>query len=248
MLTVAFITGLLGSFHCVGMCGPIAMMIPVSGRNHIVSKLLYNLGRSISYAIIGAIIGVLGWGIIITGYQQWLSIGVGTLLLFMAMMNFFKADSSGFYIPGLSKQVSIIKKQIGKFIQYKSYLGNFILGNLNGLLPCGLVYLGIAGAIATGHYIKGAEFMFYFGIGTVPIMYAVAFFGQFITLKYRNQIRKAMPVVVTVMAIMLIVRGLNLGIPYLSPAFEKESHEVTCCEKPNAGKAEIKCSPKNCNK
>ena len=114
-------------------------------------------------------------------------------------------------------------------------------------MPCGLVYLGIAGAIATGHYIKGAEFMFYFGIGTVPVMYAVAFLGQFITLKYRNHIRQAMPYVVSVMAVLLIVRGLNLGIPYLSPQFEKETHKVSCCEKPDTGKPIIKCSPKKCH-
>jgi sulfite exporter TauE/SafE len=110
-----------------------------------------------------------------------------------------------------------------------------------------LVYLGIAGAIATGHYIKGAEFMFYFGIGTVPIMYAVAFLGQFITLKYRNHIRHAMPYVVSIMAVMLIVRGLNLGIPYLSPQFEKETHKISCCEKPTNDKVTIKCSPKKCH-
>ena len=217
MLTVAFITGLLGSFHCVGMCGPIAMMIPVSGRNHIVSKLLYNLGRSISYAIIGAIIGVMGWGISITGYQQWLSIGVGTLLLFMAMMNFFKADSSGFYIPGLSKQVSIIKKQIGKFIQYKSYLGNFILGSLNGLLPCGLVYLALAGALAQGSVIYSSLYMFIFGLGTIPLMIFVLIGTNFLSPKIRLQFTKVIPIFTVLIACLIILRGLNLDIPYLSP-------------------------------
>jgi uncharacterized protein len=144
--------------------------------------------------------------------------------------------------------VNTIKNKLGVLFNKKGLHFLFYIGLLNGLLPCGLVYLGIAGAIATGHYIKGTAFMFYFGLGSIPIMYAVAFFGQFINIKYRNHIKTSMPIVVTVMALMLIVRGLNLGIPYISPAFEKESKEITCCEKPNKGKTDIKCSPKKQHK
>ena len=250
LILAAISLGLLGSFHCIGMCGPIALALPVHHYSKFKKYLgifLYNLGRIITYTFLGLLFGLLGQSFFLGGIQQVLSICIGVLLLLSVVFTnskIFNSQRLGF----IYSFINSVKIQLGNLFNKKGLHFLFFIGILNGLLPCGLVYLGIAGAIATGHFIKGAEFMFYFGIGTVPIMYAVAFFGQFINLKYRNHIRKAMPVVVTVMAIMLIVRGLNLGIPYVSPAFEKESHEVTCCEKPNSGKAEIKCSPKNCNK
>ncbi len=250
LILAAISLGLLGSFHCIGMCGPIALALPVHHYSKFKKYLgifLYNLGRIITYTFLGLLFGLLGQSFFLGGIQQVLSICIGLLLLLSVVFTnskIFNSQRLGF----IYSFINSVKIQLGNLFNKKGLHFLFFIGILNGLLPCGLVYLGIAGAIATGHFIKGAEFMFYFGIGTVPIMYAVAFFGQFITLKYRNQIRKAMPAVVVFMAIMLILRGLNLGIPYISPAFEKESREVTCCEKPNTGNSEIKCSPKNCNK
>lgn len=234
LIIAAISLGLLGSFHCIGMCGPIALALPVH-QYHPIKKylgiLLYNLGRVITYAILGLSFGLLGQSFFLGGFQQTISISIGILLLLSVILSNSKWYSS----PNLNFIYTIIhsvKNQLGNLFNKKGLHFLFLIGLLNGLLPCGLVYIGIAGAIATGNYIKGAEFMFYFGLGTMPVMYAVAFLGQFITVKFRNHIRQAMPYVVSVMAIMLIVRGLNLGIPYLSPEFEKEKHTVSCCEKP----------------
>lgn len=242
--------GLLGSFHCIGMCGPIALALPVhhysAFKKHI-GILLYNLGRISTYTLLGFLFGLLGQSFFLGGFQQALSIAIGVLLLmsvFITQTNWFKAPGFGF----IYSFVNSVKSQLGNLFNKKGLYFLFLIGLLNGLLPCGLVYLGIAGAIATGDFFKGAEFMFYFGLGTIPVMYAVAFLGQFITLKYRNFIRQSMPVVVSLMAILLIVRGLNLGIPYLSPQFEKETHKVSCCEKSGTGKTHIKCSPNKCHK
>ena len=238
--------GLLGSFHCIGMCGPIALALPVhqySFEKKLLGILLYNVGRIITYTMIGLLFGLLGQSFFIGGLQQALSISIGLLLLFsviVSQINFANKPRFQF----LYSFVNATKNQLGSLFNKKGLHYLLFIGLLNGLLPCGLVYLGIAGAIATGHYIKGAEFMFYFGLGTIPIMYTVAFFGQFITLKYRNHIRKAMPVVISAMAILLITRGLNLGIPYVSPRFAKQTNSVTCCHKSNECKTEIHCSPK----
>ncbi len=250
LIIAATSLGLLGSFNCIGMCGPIALALPVhqySPLKKYFGIFLYNLGRVATYTFLGVIFGLLGQSFFLGGFQQILSIVIGALLLlsviFTNSKSLHRAKSLGF----LYSFINSVKNQLGNLFNKKGLHFLFFIGLLNGLLPCGLVYLGIAGAIATGHYIKGAEFMFYFGIGTVPIMYAVAFLGQFITLKYRNHIRHAMPYIVSIMAVMLIVRGLNLGIPYLSPQFEKETHKVSCCEKPSTGKETIKCSPKKCH-
>jgi len=250
LIIAAISLGLLGSFHCIGMCGPIALALPVHQYSPLKKYLgifLYNLGRVTTYSFLGAIFGLLGQSFFLGGFQQALSITIGVLLLLSVILTNSKSLNSTKGLAFLYTFINSVKNQLGNLFNKKGLHFIFLIGLLNGLLPCGLVYLGIAGAIATGHYIKGAEFMFYFGIGTVPIMYAVAFLGQFITVKYRNHIRHAMPYVVSLMAVMLIVRGLNLGIPYLSPQFEKENHKIFCCEKPTHGKVTIKCSPKKCH-
>ncbi|MDX2174144.1 MAG: sulfite exporter TauE/SafE family protein [Bacteroidota bacterium] len=233
LLIAAISLGLLGSFHCIGMCGPIALALPVhqySPFKKYLGILLYNLGRVSTYTFLGVIFGLLGQSFFIGGFQQIVSISIGVLLLLSVILTktkWFNTPSFGFLYAFINK----VKLQLGNLFSKKGLHFLFFIGLLNGLLPCGLVYLGIAGAMATGNYFKGAEFMFYFGIGTVPIMFAVAFLGQFITVKFRNNIRHAMPYVVSFMAVLLIVRGLNLGIPYVSPEFEKNSNTVSCCEK-----------------
>lgn len=247
LIIAAISLGLLGSFHCIGMCGPIALALPVHQYSPLKKYLgifLYNLGRVVTYTFLGVVFGLLGQSFFLGGFQQVLSITIGVLLLLSVALTNVKTINTAKSLGFIYSFINSVKIQLGNLFNKKGLHFLFFIGLLNGLLPCGLVYLGIAGAIATGHYIKGAEFMLYFGVGTVPIMYAVAFFGQFITLKYRNHIRHSMPYVVSIMAIMLIVRGLNIGIPYLSPQFENQTHNISCCEKPTTGKPIIKCSPK----
>jgi sulfite exporter TauE/SafE len=249
LILSAISLGLLGSFHCIGMCGPIALALPVHHFSSIKKYLgifIYNLGRIFTYTFLGVLFGLIGQSFFLGGFQQILSITIGiVLLLSVVLSNTNRLNFKRFNF--IYSFINAFKMQLGNLFNKKGFHFLFFIGLLNGLLPCGLVYLGIAGAIASGHYMKGAEFMFYFGIGTLPIMYAVAFFGQFIKVKYRNTIRHAMPYVVSIMALMLIIRGLNLGVPYLSPQFEEEDNTITCCNKSSNEKPEIKCSPKKCH-
>ena len=249
LFLAAITLGLLGSFHCIGMCGPIALALPVhhySSLKKYTGIIFYNAGRILTYTTLGLLFGLLGQSFFIGGFQQVISVSIGILLLLSVVLprfRFFGSNSTTF----LYSFISSIKNSLGNLFNKKGLHFLFFIGVLNGLLPCGLVYLGIAGAIASGNYLRGAEFMFYFGLGTAPIMFSVALLGQFVSLKYRNAIRKTMPVMVSIMAIMLIIRGLNLGIPYLSPEFEKQSNTVSCCEKNTQVKAIVNCSPKNCH-
>ena len=246
---VAISLGFLGSFHCIGMCGPIALALPVhhySTLKKYTGLFLYNTGRIVTYTILGLLFGLLGQSFFIGGFQQGVSIGIGVLLLASVILPYISFINQQ-RLSVVYQFINTIKNQLGTLFNKKGLHFLFFIGLLNGLLPCGLVYLGIAGAIATGHYLKGAEFMFYFGLGTAPMMFAVSLLGQFISIRFRNAIRKTIPVMVSVMAVMLIIRGLNLGIPYLSPQFEKTNHKVSCCEKPDANKIIISCSPKKCH-
>lgn len=218
-LTTGLAIGMLGSFHCVGMCGPLALSLPIYSDRVPVKFLgtfIYNAGRVFTYALLGAGFGLLGRSVAIFGFQQWLSIGLGAvILLFLLTRNRHRH-----LLPTpawLDRFFALLRNGLGVLYSRKGFLSLFLIGVLNGLLPCGLVYMALAGAVATGSVLNSAVFMAGFGLGTLPVMWAVAFFGHFITMGIRVRMRKVYPYVMALMACLLIVRGLGLGIPYLSP-------------------------------
>ncbi|MFP4091580.1 MAG: sulfite exporter TauE/SafE family protein [Cyclobacteriaceae bacterium] len=219
-LFTAFAIGALGSFHCVGMCGPIALALPLnrdSSTRRIVASLLYNSGRISTYALIGAFFGLLGQGFVLAGFQQTISIALGVLVILgVALPAAFVHKLSPNHV--IAKGISKVKVRMQKLFAVRSYPSMYFIGSLNGLLPCGLVYLGVAGATATGSSGDGALYMMLFGLGTWPVMIMVTFFGNWIGIGVRNRIKTAMPVLVMLMGIFFILRGLSLDIPYLSPA------------------------------
>jgi sulfite exporter TauE/SafE len=167
-LWTAFVMGLVGSLHCVGMCGPIALSLPYQGRQKwiaAVNVLLYNFGRIATYALLGIIIGLFGRGFFLAGFQSYISIGLGVLLLLIA---FFSVNVEGqlLKIPGFQKLNSWVQGQLGRLLRQKGSGKLFIIGSLNGLLPCGLVYMGIVGAVTTGEIVHSALYMASFGLGT----------------------------------------------------------------------------------
>lgn len=224
MITTFFISalviGFLGSFHCVGMCGPIALSLPVRhlrGTEKAVGIGLYNLGRILMYATIGMVFGMIGLSFNYFGWQQILSIVLGSVLMgiFLArVFSFKKYKSSAAFAPWNQKIIAILTPLMtsGKT---KNLL---FIGLLNGLLPCGLIYIALAGAIATGNIFYSALFMAGFGAGTLPAMLIASYAAGMISLPVRNKIKKVLPYMLAVMGILLILRGLNLDIPFLSPA------------------------------
>lgn len=235
LILSALSLGFLGSFHCVGMCGPIALALPVQhlqGSKRVAGILLYNAGRITTYALLGLLFGWLGRQFYLGGLQQWLSIILGGLLLLMAASRYF--PSRRFSAAGhLGKLTSGVRRALGGLLQRQQVSTLFAIGFLNGLLPCGLVYLGIAGAVATTQIYQGGLFMAAFGAGTVPAMVAVTAGSRLITLQARNRVKRLIPLVISLMGLLLIVRGLNLGIPYVSPSMSPQNPRVMerCCHK-----------------
>ena len=228
IIAPAILMGLLGSFHCIGMCGPIAISLPKAGHHELTifgGRLLYNLGRIITYAIIGGIVGLIGKGIFLTGFQQIISIGLGVLLIAMVLLPHF------FRVPILTSWPNKLRSRLIPLFKKRGLLFSFLIGLLNGLLPCGLVYMAIAGALATGDPLMGMVFMMGFGIGTAPIMLMAGYSNRWITPGLRVKIQKAIPVFVVAIGLVFILRGLNLGIPYLSPKIAANNPaEITACE------------------
>lgn len=220
MLISAFILGLLGSFHCVGMCGPIAFMLPVDRTNStkkVFQIVLYHLGRLISYSLIGLVFGLLGKGIYIFGYQQQLSVAIGVLMIIAVLIPYNTFNKYNFSKP-LFRLISKIKSALGKELKKKSPDTFLTIGFLNGFLPCGLVYMAVFAAIASGSMLQGVLYMLAFGIGTIPLMTVTIYISRFLSGKVRNYIQRIIPIFVIIIGILFILRGLGLGIPYISPA------------------------------
>ncbi|KAA3610303.1 MAG: sulfite exporter TauE/SafE family protein [Calditrichaeota bacterium] len=213
MLT-ALILGTVGSLHCVGMCGPIVLALPQTENptklHFLTGRLVYNLGRIVTYFILGLIFGGLGKVISLAGFQSTLSIVLGVLIL------------ASLFLP-ISKTLDVIntsplwRKTLGGLFKKKSFSALAGIGLLNGLLPCGLVYTALAGAIAASDSLYGAMFMFVFGMGTIPALIVVSIVGRITKINWQGFIKRALPVTMFVLGILLILRGLSLGIPYISP-------------------------------
>ncbi|TDE30407.1 sulfite exporter TauE/SafE family protein [Flavobacterium ranwuense] len=220
MLYTAFIFGLISSFHCIGMCGPIAMMLPVD-RNNSTKKVFqistYHLGRLTAYATIGFVFGLLGKGFFMAGIQQKLSLFIGIAMIVIVLVPEKVFAQHNFSKP-IFKLISKIKTALGSEFKNKSYKSIFTIGLLNGFLPCGMVYVALFGAIAMQSASFGILYMILFGLGTVPMMTSVVYINSFLTAPIRNKIQKVIPYVAVVIGILFVLRGLGLGIPYVSPS------------------------------
>ena len=224
-LLVAFIIGLAGSLHCAGMCGPLALALPVTGASpsrFLTGRAAYNLGRIVTYCLMGVAFGLIGRTLWLAGVQRWVSIALGVALL----AGLFGSRRLAFWRP-VTLLVERLKRGMAALLAKRSVCSLALLGLLNGLLPCGLVYVAGAGATATGGILTGVLYMAAFGAGTLPMMLAISLSGKLVPLTLRLQLRKAIPVSVCLLAVLLILRGLALGIPYVSPP--ELSHGGSCC-------------------
>ena len=220
MLWSALIFGLLGSFHCIGMCGPIAFMLPVDRTNSYkkISQIsLYHFGRLLAYSLIGLFFGLIGKSLYIFGIQQQLSIVIGIIMIIVVLIPYKIFNKYNFSKP-LYKVIFKVKSALGKALKKKSGDTFLTIGFLNGFLPCGLVYMAVFGAIALGNALQGSMYMFLFGLGTIPLMTTAIYISRFLNGAIRQHIQKITPVFVVLMGFLFILRGLGLGIPYLSPA------------------------------
>jgi sulfite exporter TauE/SafE len=223
MLWTAFILGLAGSLHCAGMCGPLAIALPHPGRGmagFVAGRLFYQLGRLVTYMALGAAFGLLGRSLILAGVQQWVSIGAGLLILSGLVASLWAGTS----VP-LNQWVARVKGWLGWWLQRRTLGSLAVLGLVNGLLPCGLVYAACAGATASGDAGKGLLYMGIFGLGTVPMMLGLSLGGQVIPMAMRLRLQRLIPVSLGLVGVLLVLRGMALGIPYLSP----DVVAGTCC-------------------
>lgn len=224
---IAFFVGLFGSIHCIGMCGPLAFAIPVIENKWwliVADKVLYNLGRIVTYTLLGLLIGFIGRQLWIFGLQQFICVISGILIVLAAISRIFKLHAvntrfiAKFFLP--------VNRLLAYALQHHG--GHFVIGLINGLLPCGFVYLALVGAINTSTPSIAGKYMFWFGAGTFPLMLIATVSSGFITPRLRNKINKGIPYIMIILGCWFIVRGLGINIPYLSP--KNPSHGIGICD------------------
>ena len=221
----AFALGLLGSLHCVAMCGPLMLALPAppGGVGRLVAgRLLYQLGRVMTYALLGVPAGLAGRSLFLIGLQRSLSILPGAAVL----AGFLLSQKIALSAP-VVRGVNRLKQAMSRQFQRQSLRSQFLLGMLNGLLPCGLVYVALAGAAAGGTIAGSLGCMAFFGLGTWLPMLSLSLGGKALPAPWRWRLRKLIPFGVCALATLLILRGLALGIPYLSPNLAAGA--AACC-------------------
>jgi len=234
VIWTAFLLGFLGSFHCLGMCGPIALAVSAKDNSKFLkNKIIYNLGRTMTYSLLGGVIGLVGFSFSLAGIQQWISILMGSIILIMAF--FYKKSERWITQSGLFGGVSKLKTSLGYFLKKGGSTAFFASGVLNGLLPCGMVYIALIASLALQNPVNGALYMFFFGIGTIPMLVSIMITGKILSLSLRTKLTDLLPYVAMFIGILFIVRGLGLGIHYLSPKLQvfdygAEKIEMTMCD------------------
>lgn len=215
------------------MCGPIAFILPVdkSSKSKMIGQtLLYHFGRLLTYSIIGLLFGLIGKGLYLSGFQQRLSILMGVIMILTIIIPAKYLNKFNLTKP-LYQNIGKVKSKLGLYLKQKSNKALFLIGFFNGFLPCGLVYMAVIGAISSGNILSGALYMFIFGIGTIPLMTGAVYLGNFLKISVRSKIQKAIPIFVVMIGLLFILRGMGLGIPYISPSDTKlhlSNNPATC--------------------
>lgn len=226
-LWTAFLLGLVGSAHCAGMCGPLALALPPAGNtrvNILAGRMAYNAGRIVTYTALGGLFGLLGQTFAVAGLQRWVSLAAGAVVLLGLLLTRRFTLS----LP-LNRFVTKLKSAFGVLLQRRAVSALLGVGLLNGLLPCGLVYVACAAATTTGGIVDGMAYMAAFGLGTLPMMLALSVIGQKLHLALRFKMQRLIPVSLAVVGVLLVMRGLALGIPYLSPRLPSQPDAAQCC-------------------
>ena len=244
-MLAAFLTGLIGSLHCLGMCGPIALALPGadrSGGGYLLGRLLYNVGRILSYGLMGGIVAFLGVAAAMFEAQRWFSLALGIFLILLALRQY---GLLGRRLPAQDNFLNRAwRRGMSRVLQLRGYGGLFAIGVMNGFLPCGLVYAGLFIAANSTFAWEGAAKMAVFGLGTLPLMLTVSWSGKWLTAWLRTRVKWVMPMTMTFLGLLFLVRGMALGIPYLSPKLEAGTEpgkmKMSCCEKIEGGKSTLK--------
>ena len=230
-VTMILLMGFTGSLHCAGMCGPIIWVMPfqfLHGIKRWMGIFLYHFGRVSVYALLALVLHSFR-SLFQPQIQQYISITLGAVLLIAGVLSFLPRSRFKINLPW----AGFVTRNLGTFIG-KPGLGTlFITGALNGMLPCGLVYMALSATVVADSAIQSMGLMYVFGLGTLPMLMSLTVLKSKASFIRLQHIRGMVPVIMFSFGCLFMLRGMNLGIPYLSPKVEVTQHEVkaSCCHK-----------------
>lgn len=216
--------GLPGSLHCIGMCGPLALMVGSGKKNPFLASIIYHLGRSLGYFLVGLLAGVVFQVVDLKPFQQELSIVIGLIFLLLWLSQWFKIKGASIEI-GWNK----IIQTIPRLLAGGNYITLLTAGFVNGWLPCGLVYSALLVSMSTADTMQSGLVMFGFGLGTIPSLFIITAISAKLKQKITQFWGSMMKFWLLIMAIIFILRGAGLGIPYVSPKFQQKHIQEDCC-------------------
>ncbi len=229
--TMLLLMGFTGSLHCAGMCGPIVWIMPFQAFNGLkkaAALALYHAGRISVYAVMAVILHSFK-NLFDPKVQQYISIALGVTLLVVGLLTFIPNHYAKLSLPW----AGVVKKQLGNIIGRPGLSTLLMTGILNGLLPCGLVYMALSSTLASTSSWQSAAMMYVFGLGTLPMLISITLLKSKLNFIRTPNMRKMVPILVFSFGFLFVLRGMNLGIPYLSPKVAVEAHGIksSCCHK-----------------
>ncbi|MFZ1749741.1 MAG: sulfite exporter TauE/SafE family protein [Saprospiraceae bacterium] len=231
MYWIAFTLGFFGSLHCIGMCGPLAIAVLSvkgdKGLSSVLPSINYNLGRTAGYVALGVLFGIVGSLVSLSGSQKAVSISIGIIMILFFLFS-INPDQLISKAPRFKMWYNIISNKLFSLLQRSKKVPSFYLGIVNGFLPCGLVYIALAGAISLSNVWGSMGFMLFFGLGTFPGMLGVTLAPQTLNQRWRASLKKLYPIITLVMGMYLIYRGLMSKLPLEMDFFEALKNPVMC--------------------
>jgi len=227
MIAAALIMGIAGSLHCVGMCSPLALTVSRLNPAATFNRLIYNLGRILTYGILGASLGSAGLVLPVSGFQNLISVVMGVALLLVAIMGWQTIRVPGL-TPLLQRATRMLKGLFGKFLQKKGHAAVFVLGSLNGILPCGLTLLALAYSITLGSPVQSFLFMIVFGLGTFPVMLGLTSLADRFIKRLSVNVNRITTVMMVISGCLLIARVFIFHAPHSVPQDHSMIDMVLC--------------------
>jgi sulfite exporter TauE/SafE len=224
-MIAAFITGFVGSLHCIGMCGPLTLFV-MGKRKTPTVFFLYHGGRILSYVLLGMLLGTLGYSLELFEVQQVVTFTLGILLLVLYSIPSFRHRLEQFYYQ--SRFYEFVKQRLSNNLSKKNRW--VVSGMANGFLPCGLTYVAAASAVALGGFGTGILFMLFFGLGTIPALMLVTMGGSLVSQRLKKLIPGAVSLIAIVSGCLLILRGMLLASPDFNQLVQtKAAGLITVC-------------------
>lgn len=226
MWITALILGFTGSFHCIGMCSPLALAVTSMKGHVLLNRFLYNAGRILVYGFFGAAISTAGTLLPISGFQNLLSVVLGVILLVIGITG-ISGVSIPFLTDFLQRFSSFLKLRFSMLLKRKSYTTTFILGSLNGILPCGLTFIALSYCLTLDGPLDGFAFMLLFGAGTLPVMFGLTAVISLIVTKFHLNMRRVTTAVLILSGCLLIARVFVMSVSHAHSV--EEGIDIVLC-------------------